>query len=413
MTQRQVMNQTEMMSLYKCGFCHNFKYNTVFMLERHMLDQHSGFGFQCQECHKVFMRRDYQHRGCKNGEAGGKKLKLVDRQSHSFGEKEENKYKQFKRDMRQMIVEVKERKATPNGNHDLNKINKSKPEYKRRNEFGNYTIPKKTRQEETNKENISLPSTKKIISPISSIKSNENQVRRLILAPKQLIVQPDPTSYPPVLIPPPPPPPKSVSTSIFNETTITNENVIINDNFSEETAENHLNSCVISICPRQDEYNLHFTETEEYIIPDVPNEIQPSYNPTPTHILLLRGLNEAQQRRITLNIGGTKFESCAQTLQNDPSSLLSRMLAPDSPFQPYIQEPLPSYFLDRDPRHFVHILNYLRSNCSSELSTFPRNIIHLRELQKESSFYKLEHLGTLLENRCLEILQGTLDRDIL
>ncbi|CAG2203682.1 unnamed protein product [Mytilus edulis] len=154
------------MNLYKCGFCHNFKYNTVFMLERHMLDQHSGFGFQCQECHKVFMRRDYQHRGCKNGEAGG-----------------------------------------------------------------------------------------------------------------------------------------------------------------------------------QEEYNLQFTETEEYIIPDIPNEmLQPSYSPTPTHILILRGLNEAQKKRITLNIDGTKFESCAQTLQNDPSSLLSRMLAPDSPFQPYIQEPLPSYF---------------------------------------------------------------------
>ncbi|CAG2211132.1 unnamed protein product [Mytilus edulis] len=342
------------MNLYKCGFCHNFKYNTVFMLERHMLDQHSGFGFQCQECHKVFMRRDYQHRGCKNGEAGGKKLKLVDRQTHSFGEKEENKYKQFKREMKQMIVEVKERKPTPNGNLDFNK------------------------------------------------------------SPKQLSVPPDPASYPPVLIPPPPPPPKSVSTSIYNETTITNENVIINDNFSEETADNHLNSCVISICPRQEEYNLQFTETEEYIIPDIPNEmLQPSYSPTPTHILLLRGLNEAQKKRITLNIGGTKFESCAQTLQNDPSSLLSRMLAPDSPFQPYIQEPLPSYFLDRDPRHFVHILNYLRSNCSSELSTFPRNIIHLRELQKEASFYKLEHLCTLLENRCLEILQGTVDRDMI
>ncbi|CAC5409374.1 unnamed protein product [Mytilus coruscus] len=293
-------------------------------------------------------------------------------------------------------------------------FNKSKPEYnKRRNEYinGNYTIPKKARQEVANKENISLP-IGNVISPIRSLSSTEKQERRIILAPKELIVPPNPASYPPVLIPPP----QSVSTSVFDETTITNENVVINDNFSEENTENNLNSCVISICPRQEEYNLQLTETEEYIIelPDIPNETPPpSYSPTPTHILLLRGLNEAHRKRIILNIGGTKFESFVQNFQNDPSSLLSRMLAPDSPFQLYIQEPHPSYFLDRDPRHFVHILNYLRSNCSSELSIFPRNIVHLRELQKEATFYKLEHLCTLLENRCLEILQGTVDRDII
>lgn len=68
-----------------------------------------------------------------------------------------------------MIVEVKERKAIPNGNLDFNKFNKPIPEYKRRKEIENYTIPKKTIQEETNKENISLPSIRTIISPISSL----------------------------------------------------------------------------------------------------------------------------------------------------------------------------------------------------------------------------------------------------
>ncbi|CAG2228500.1 unnamed protein product [Mytilus edulis] len=139
------------------------------------------------------------------------------------------------------------------------------------------------------------------------------------------------------------------STSIVGAKNVTNEERLPTTGVEENT-ENNLNSCVISICPRQDEYNLQLTEMEEYIIdlPDIPNEMpQPSYSSTPTHILPLRGLNEAQKKRIILNICGTKFESCVQTLQNDPSYLLSRMFAPDSPLQPYIQEPHPSYFLDR------------------------------------------------------------------
>ncbi|CAC5404178.1 unnamed protein product [Mytilus coruscus] len=148
--------------------------------------------------HKVFLRRDYQHRGCKNGEAGGEKLKPVDRQTHSFGE-EETKYKQFKKEMRQMIREIKERKPTPtDGNHDFHRFNKSKPEYnKRRNEYvnGNYTIPKKARQEVANKENIFLP-IGNIISPVRSLSSTEKQERRIMLAPKELIVPPNPALYP-------------------------------------------------------------------------------------------------------------------------------------------------------------------------------------------------------------------------
>ncbi|CAG2242637.1 PAXIP1 [Mytilus edulis] len=137
-----------------------------------------------------------------------------------------------------MIVEIKERKPTPTDeNHDFHRFNKSKPEFnKRRNEYvnGNNTIPKKPRQEVANKENISLPFGN-IIFPIGSLSSPEKQERRIILAPKELIVPPNPASYPPVLIARP----QSVSTPIFNETTITNENVVINDNFSEENTESY------------------------------------------------------------------------------------------------------------------------------------------------------------------------------
>jgi hypothetical protein len=45
-----------------------------------------------------------------------------------------------------------------------------------------------------------------------------------------------------------------------------------------------------------------------------------------------------------------------RTLQSDPSSILSYMVLKQSPMKPYSVDNIYTYFLDRDPRHFVHIL---------------------------------------------------------
>ena len=37
---------------------------------------------------------------------------------------------------------------------------------------------------------------------------------------------------------------------------------------------------------------------------------------------------------VTLNVGGTKFETTRQTLLNDPRSMLAKMFDPVSPLQP-------------------------------------------------------------------------------
>ena len=37
---------------------------------------------------------------------------------------------------------------------------------------------------------------------------------------------------------------------------------------------------------------------------------------------------------ITLNVGGTRFETTRQTLLHDPTSMLARMFDPVSPLQP-------------------------------------------------------------------------------
>ena len=242
----------------------------------------------------------------------------------------------------------------------------------------------------------------------------------MILAPRNLVQKPAISTYPPILKPPQSEPPtkstqppkqpvqsqpvqsvKSVrpATSV-NSASTASKGTPCQDERSESSHKTEINRPCISLIGNDEEYTVE--ETSEKI-----------YTPTPNHILLLQSWMDCQNKRILLNIGGTKFETCVQTLQNDPSSMLSLMLLPDSPFKPYNTENLYTYFIDRDPRHFVHIINYLRSNCSSDLSTFPRNIVHLRELQKETSFYKLSHLESLLEKRCLDILQGTVDRVIV
>lgn len=124
-------------------------------------------------------------------------------------------------------------------------------------------------------------------------------------------------------------------------------------------------------------------------------------------IVKLKAMADCPKTKIILNIGGSRFETCVST----KSAILSYMILKESPLKPYKVDNVYNYFLDTDPRHFVHILYYLRSECSMDLSTFPRTVIALRELQRENSFYNLTHLHCILEKRILDILQGHLFKE--
>ena len=145
---------------------------------------------------------------------------------------------------------------------------------------------------------------------------------------------------------------------------------------------------------------------DEYAPSTGEKEVNCTYVPTPKYMLQLKAMADCQKSRLILNVGGSRFETCAETLQKDPSSILSYMVLPDSPMKPYNVDNIYTYFIDRDPRHFVHILNYLRGNCDPDLSTFPGSITALRELQKECNFFNLAHLHCLLEKRISNILVG-------
>ena len=82
--------------------------------------------------------------------------------------------------------------------------------------------------------------------------------------------------------------------------------------------------------------------------------------------------------RITLDVGGTYFYTTRATLSQH-----------DSFFRALIEHDrtTDAYFIDRDPTHFRHVLNFLRNS-----PTFPKNADDLVELQKEADFYSLDIL---------------------
>ncbi|KAK6175133.1 hypothetical protein SNE40_013656 [Patella caerulea] len=104
-------------------------------------------------------------------------------------------------------------------------------------------------------------------------------------------------------------------------------------------------------------------------------------------ILKVKGWALGQSQRIVLNVGRTKFQTSASTLQVDPSSLLALLVSPQSPMKPHEVGSIYTYFLDRDPKHFGLILNYLRTvSIGSITKLLPPNFSQLEELALECRF---------------------------
>lgn len=90
---------------------------------------------------------------------------------------------------------------------------------------------------------------------------------------------------------------------------------------------------------------------------------------------------------VHLDIGGTKFTTTLGTLQAESTSMLGRMFSGELPVQ---RDSDGSYVVDRDGRHFHHILNFLRDgSVPIGLSRVER-----LELLRELDFYGLTALYT-------------------
>ena len=84
------------MTQYYCNLCGEEEViNTrKGVISRHILEQHSGYGYKCQGCKKIFSRERPRHQGCQYPD--GQNVLLVNRLIGEIGEVAELAYQEFK-----------------------------------------------------------------------------------------------------------------------------------------------------------------------------------------------------------------------------------------------------------------------------------------------------------------------------
>ncbi|CAJ0598855.1 unnamed protein product [Cylicocyclus nassatus] len=106
---------------------------------------------------------------------------------------------------------------------------------------------------------------------------------------------------------------------------------------------------------------------------------------------------------VVLNVGGTKFETSLETLRKNPGPRDRSMLASLN----YVEGE--EIFIDRDPRYFPSILNYLRDgtvNVDEDEST-------LAQIKREAQFYGLEDLAQHIDGLISRALLASIPFDFL
>lgn len=88
---------------------------------------------------------------------------------------------------------------------------------------------------------------------------------------------------------------------------------------------------------------------------------------------------------ITLNVGGTKFQTTRQTILKAPEGYLATLLDDEGQHE---------HFVDRDPTYFNYILNALRGAC-----VMPKDELAQRSIKVEADFYGVRDLLAPIDTR--------------
>lgn len=97
---------------------------------------------------------------------------------------------------------------------------------------------------------------------------------------------------------------------------------------------------------------------------------------------------------IELNIGGTKFQTTRETLTKVPGSFFETLLSEQ--WSPFLDRD-GCIFIDRDPRAFGCILNYLRDYPRVTLNPYDLPDDQYKLLCEDANFYLLPTLTEVLE----------------
>eukprot|EP00618_Florenciella_parvula_P019420 CAMPEP_0119493326 /NCGR_PEP_ID=MMETSP1344-20130328/17607_1 /TAXON_ID=236787 /ORGANISM="Florenciella parvula, Strain CCMP2471" /LENGTH=208 /DNA_ID=CAMNT_0007528741 /DNA_START=58 /DNA_END=684 /DNA_ORIENTATION=- len=103
------------------------------------------------------------------------------------------------------------------------------------------------------------------------------------------------------------------------------------------------------------------------------------------------------ERKIHLNVGGTRYITTDSTLLQCPESMLAAMFSGRFPVPTDAEG---AVFIDRDGSRFRHVLNWLRSGTVPSFDSVWR----YEEVLEEASYYALQDLETLILEK-IEALQ--------
>ncbi len=93
-----------------------------------------------------------------------------------------------------------------------------------------------------------------------------------------------------------------------------------------------------------------------------------------------------------LNVGGRHFSVSVETLRCEPRSLLAEWF--QGPEPPLSTDRNQNYFIDRDPKTFGIILNYLRLKSNGQLwqVCLPKDPDRLALLSQEAEYFRMPQL---------------------
>jgi hypothetical protein len=111
---------------------------------------------------------------------------------------------------------------------------------------------------------------------------------------------------------------------------------------------------------------------------------------------LSTAVNNIMSTLINLNVGGTSFTTTMATLCSDQNSVLASMFDPEK--TPAIKDLSGAYFIDRDPKAFSVLLNFLRTGQIFTMQTG----VSSAQLEVEATHFGLTGILKAMEVEKLE-----------
>lgn len=377
------------------------------MVKRHLIEQHSGVSHRCNGCHKFLGRADQKHGNCQEGFI----TTLVVRQTGETGQKAYEALKAFKSTVEGKIVP----RLLPR-----NTLVPGQKAVKRPSDEAGQRGGKKWQQPEVTSPvaRVAPPPAPRFVTSSRGVTSTTTLRSVPVCSPARMVA----TAF----MPPAPVPIQASEPvqSVIGETPVNSsvpsdvEDGEIADSMSiavgpQETLESTgpLTPIRVQVPPPTVEAVATTPTVAEAAVPGRQVVWDRLSATTEIRSVRLASWSDIQAGRVVLDIGGTKFVTSKATLRSEPSSLLAEMVRQGSPMRPFRQDDSgsPVYFLDRDPAHFRHVLNYLRLGNQWSAHSLPREVRYLYDLRAEADHFQLQGLLDNINSRIAHLRDSEYD----